>query len=486
MSTLFDQACSVIERPASHTAAGGQFWRSDDPTVEETETGKVVKCGGMFEHQRKFWQLPNFIKVLVGGYGSGKTLIGAKRIISLALQNAPVPVAAVSPTFPLARHTTIATIRALLAGKQTILGRQFVWKYNHQYHEFTIRYRGRTASIFVYSGDDPDALRGPNLGAAWLDEPFLMELAVFEQMNYRVRHPLARHREIYCTGTPEQLNWGYDLCVGEMRDRYDVGMITASTRSNFALPGDYLERLEAGMDEKAALAYIDGAFVNLAKGQVYYGFSAECVVEQPFPITGDGKPAAEFGVGMDFNVNPMAACCWYITGGRMHVFDEIELPNADTEFMCETLRDRKIWLDADGKPTDKKDRRAKQVEYGKFITTVCPDATGSHRHTSAPGAKSDFTYIRAAGFHIDAPPENPKRRERYNNVNGALKSRSGVSRVTVSPRCKKLIKYLGLYNHELMNKQKEMSHLLDAFGYPISRRYPIYKPSVKQMAIQGA
>ena len=35
----------------------------------------------MLPHQRAFWQLPNFIKLLVGGYGCGKTRIGALRSI---------------------------------------------------------------------------------------------------------------------------------------------------------------------------------------------------------------------------------------------------------------------------------------------------------------------------------------------------------------------------------------------------------------------
>lgn len=448
--------CLAVPRPTPQHLPGS-FWRKETPLLDPASNKIVV--GGMWPHQQRWWDLPNFIKILVGGYGAGKTFLACKRAISLALQNAPCPVAIVSPTFPIARQTVVTTLQALLQGKQTIYGHQLWWRYNRSTHEFKIRYKGRQALIIVYSGEDPLALRGPNLAAALIDEPFIQDVEVFNQMVARVRHPDATSLEIGCFGTPESLNWGYDLCLGELKDKHDVAYIQASTRQNLALPVDYVGRLEGAFANKAADAYIEGSFVNLGSGLVYYAFDSLDKANgnvRDIVIPDD----AELGCGMDFNVNPMCATIFWRQGPRIHFFDEIELPNADTEYLCSVLHEKYVG----------ERKRTKQV-----LHYIYPDATGSARKTSAPGGKSDFWYIKDAGFEIRAPHENPKRKDRYNAVNGKLKPRAGEATCTVSPKCKKLIKYLLTYSHELMNKQAAMSHLLDAFGYPVSYLYPVTK-----------
>lgn len=403
----------------------------------------------MWQPQREFWHLDNYIKVLVGGFGAGKTNLLGKRSISDALANAPVPVAAVSPTYGMARATTIQTISELLHGKQTLLGSRVLrWKYNKSTHEFRIMYRGRPAYIVIYSGDNPDSLRGYNLAAAHIDEPFIQDRLVFDFINARIRHPEARHKELCLYGTPEQLNWGYDLCEGELADQHDVAFVRAPTRSNRALDDGYVERLGASFSGKAAEAYLEGMFSNLASGLVYYAFSKlDNVVTVPTP-----PPGARLGVGMDFNVNPMAATVFWWQGKRMHFYRELELPNADTEYMAMTL---------------------KELPESQHLRQVFPDASGKNRATNAPGGQSDFTILKRHGFHINAPSRNPPVKDRFNAANGLLRSRDDQVHITVDPGCKKLIKYLSTYSHELMNKQKEMSHLLDAFSYPCAYLHPV-------------
>lgn len=79
----------------------------DDP--ELADDGSIAR-GGMFPHQRQWWELPNFIRGLVTGYGGGKTLALAKRMIWLAIKNAPVPVVTVSPSYPFALTTIVQTL----------------------------------------------------------------------------------------------------------------------------------------------------------------------------------------------------------------------------------------------------------------------------------------------------------------------------------------------------------------------------------------
>ena len=459
MSGSFEDALAVVDRPGKQerlNAESGSFWRKDPPILDDS--GSIIQ-GGMWKHQRTWWELPNFIKVLVGGYGAGKTISASKRGVALALQNAPCPIALVSPTFPIARQTTILTTAELLEGKKSLLGRDFWWTYNSTTHEFKVRYHGREGHILIYSGDNPLSLRGPNLAAAIIDEPFIQDKQVFDQMIARIRHPQATHKELGLTGTPEQLNWGFDLCMGDLFENHDVGVVNASTRANLALDPSYTERLEGAFTSKAAEAYIEGEFRNLSEGMVYYAFEQEehvARIERPY--------GSELGVGMDFNVNPMAAVAFWRDGDHIHVFKEYELPNADTEYMCSVLY---------------------EDHWKSGLRNIYPDATGRSRATNAPGGRSDFHYIKRAGFNIKCYTENPPRKDRYNAVNGKFRAKNGRITMTVSPDCKKLIKYLSIYSHEILNKQDDLSHLLDAFGYPIAHLFPVVKSTAKMGRLRG-
>lgn len=450
MSNSYNAAWSSIKQPPANVRSGGSFWRKEPPVFREGT--KIIEKGGMWSHQRKLWDMTSFIKLLVAGYGGAKTNILCKRMIANALLNAPWPVALVCPSYPMAKLTTIPTIHALLAGKETLLGRQFTWEYSAQAPvTYRIRYRGRVATLYILSAERPLTLKGGNLASAGMDEPFIQPYAAFEQVIARVRHPNAILREVVIAGTPEQLNWGYDLCEGDLSDNFDVDVIHAATMDNLALPDDYAKRMLRGYDERAAKAYVLGQFVNLAKGAVYYGFDeAEHVVRLTRPS------GSKLGIGMDFNVNPMAFVVFWRKGDHMHVMKEYELPNSDTEYACQVIRE----------------------EWGSEIEDVYPDASGKARATNAPGGISDFTILREQGFTVNSRSANPPRRDRFNAANRKFKPAFGKLSITIDPSCKLLKKYLGQYSHDSMNKQEEMSHLLDALTYPIAYLWPVNKSAI--------
>ena len=59
----------------------------------------------MLPHQVAFWKLQDFLKLLVGRYGCGKTHIGALGSIYDRFVNAPAPHLYVSPSYKQARKT---------------------------------------------------------------------------------------------------------------------------------------------------------------------------------------------------------------------------------------------------------------------------------------------------------------------------------------------------------------------------------------------
>lgn len=452
----------------------------------------------MWPSQRKWWNLNTFIRVFLGGYGAGKTFQLCRRMTWCALKNgtssdtrAPVPNIIVSPTYTVAKETVLSTMIELLDGmsawyrfwsSKEIMKAQLTYEYRKSTpYEFVITfkregYKKRVGRILIYSGEHPEKLKGPNIGSAGLDEPFIMDKAVFTQMVARCRSPRAVVREVNLSGTPETLNWGYDLCEGELFEQYQntggVGVVTASTLENKALPESYIHRLRSSLSPKAARAYIGGEFVNLTAGMVYYAFDKrEHVVKMSMP------KHAVLGVGMDFNVNPMSGAVFWAdtTPGHEHIhfFDEIELPESDTWAMCDLLRGTYAgpgWI----KPYCASDENDVERLYSG-LRDVYPDSNVG-RHTSSPGGKTDYDILEEEGFEVHRRiGGNADLADRYNCVNGMLRCEEDDEiRMTFDPRCKKMIKYMSTLTHEILGqrKGKSMGHLLDARDYPVVKLFP--------------
>ena len=68
----------------------------------------------MLPHQLKWWELDTFYKLMLGGYGSGKTYIGALRSIYLSYLNAPIAGMYVSPSYGLSQKTIVITLKEIM------------------------------------------------------------------------------------------------------------------------------------------------------------------------------------------------------------------------------------------------------------------------------------------------------------------------------------------------------------------------------------
>jgi len=417
------------------------FWRKEPPIIVD---GDVLK-GGMFDHQRKWWNSTAYIKALVAGYGAGKTGISAKRAIAVSLQNNGVPYLYVSPSYKIAKRTIIPHIKSMLDGKG------IKYKHNKSDNEFLLYHAGRTGIIWIASGDDPDSLKGPNIGSANIDEPFIQDKAVFEQVLARVRDPKAVHREITMTGTPEELNWGYDICEGDESHRHDIEVIHASSTDNLALPDQFLQSIRSGYDTNSIAAYLDGRFVILSEGLVYKSFSDANMFD------GDTPEGGTLLVGMDFNVDPMSAVICTEVGNELHQIDEIVLQNSDTPKLCTELMER----------------------YPDHRFTVYPDSSGKSRSSKG---RSDFALIKETlGDRLESleyPQANPRLRDRFNSVNAMCQNSLGVRRFFMHSRCKETKADFDRITYpydKFKTKNPKRTHASDALGYLIHRRYPVYK-----------
>lgn len=409
----------------------------------------VIDRNNFLPAQKVWWDMPNKLKLMVGGFGSGKTYIGALRMIAASFWNPQIPNMYISPSYRMAKRTIIPTIK-------NILDRANINYYeNKTDHEIYIR--NWNGVIWFGSGDDPSSLKGPNLGVVGIDEPFLQKREVLDVALSRIRHPEATVREIFLTGTPEQLNWGYDIAEN-VDNAYDIGVVTASTRDNMHLPDDYVPSMIQGYTEDMVAAYVDGQFRNFTQGRVYSQFSQE------YNVTDRGAmPSLPIIVGMDFNVSKMTAAIGYRTASGVHWFDEIVLRDSDTYQMSQRLQERYPGV------------------------KIYPDPAGSARKSSS--VKSDHSILRANGFQVIAPKSHPPVRDRVNAMNALLRNADGRVRMTIDPTCTELIKDFSRvvwHNGDIDKRDIERTHISDAAGYAVSYLYGITKRTASTIARYAA
>lgn len=200
---------------------------------------------------------------------------------------------------------------------------------------------------------------------------------------------------------------------------------------------NYLKLLEK-MPEKERMRFLEGEFQDESDGQVYYEFKRDNHVKEF-----DEKFGTKF-IFSDFNVDPHTSVIAQIVNNRLEIIDEWFLRNSDTPKAVHE------W----------------SKKYQGAI--VIPDATGKNRKTSG---LSDFDIIKQAGFRIEYS-YNPYVKDRVNNLNRLLKD----NKITIHPRCKKLINDLervSWKNNELDQKTDPLlTHISDALGYGCYKLFP--------------
>lgn len=152
----------------------------------------------------------------------------------------------IAPTYPMLRDATLRTF--------VEIARPVITSFNRS--ELHIRLTDGKEILFR-SADDPDKLRGPNLGWFAIDEAAMVPEETWDVMLGRLR--LAPGRG-WVTTTPRGQNWIYDLWATEPREGYR--MVQARTRDNHYLPVGFVESLEAKYSSAYAAQELDGEFVE--------------------------------------------------------------------------------------------------------------------------------------------------------------------------------------------------------------------------------
>lgn len=156
------------------------------------------------------------------GRGFGKTRTGAETVREVVESGRVGLLGAVSPTAADARDVLVEGESGLLSvcppwnrPKYEPSNRRVVWP--------------NGATLHLYSGEEPDRLRGPQHEFVWVDEPASMAKGDAVLTNARLGLRLGAHPRLVITGTPRRLAW-----LRKIEDETTTRLTTGSTYENVA------------------------------------------------------------------------------------------------------------------------------------------------------------------------------------------------------------------------------------------------------------
>lgn len=376
---------------------------------------------------------------IVGGLGSGKSRAGTMRMILLMLNERGINTLYTMPTYDLLRLRAIPGIEEDLQ----MLG----LKYTLNKSEFSIEIHG-FGTMYFRSYDNPNRLIAFEVAASCADELDVLNkdqaALVWRKISERTRQPCKRGNSIAAVTTPDQGFSGFIYDRWVTRADSTTELIKASTLSNPYLPDGYVDQIRSNYDPQLAEMYINGEFVSLTANKVYHYFGRDTHHSDRIIQNGD-----HLHIGLDFNIG---GCCAVV------MVDDSDQCVAVDEFVSHDTRDFVNAL----------------ARYTSNRVTIYPDASGRSGRTNA--SASDIGIIESAGYMVDAPMANPFIRDRINSVNARISHGRLLVNTDKCPNLTTALETQG-YNDrgdpEKFSSHPAIDDWNDAFGYCISRRFPI-------------
>ena len=400
---------------------------------------------------------PARFRVLVAGRRFGKSFLAIPELLRMA--NAPGKLAwYVTPT----RHQAKDDLWRPL---KNLAGPWIVGKPNESELSIDLKCGGRIA---LRSAENYDALRGGGLDGLVLDEfADIAPEAWTEALRAKLSDRLGRALFI---GTPEGRNHFYDLYQRGVAGEDSWASFQFTTLDGGNVPLQEVEAARRELDEKTFRQEFEASFEALFEGAAYYAFDRNGNVKA---LEFDRRQ--QLCWSLDFNVNPMCSVLAQVVDVRVHVLEEMILPDSNTREACEELLARagRYW----------------QGGYGvaPLNITVYGDASGEQRNSAAD--RTDWQIVRQFfGRHSDrfraqfkVPSSNPTVKGRITAVNSLLRNHAGERRLLIDPRCKELATDLervswkrdpnGNTLAQLDKSDPKRTHASDALGYLVDKEF---------------
>jgi phage terminase large subunit-like protein len=215
---------------------------------DKIQSVSFVKYGDYYDLHVPGWE--HYSAHGLWHHNSGKTRAGCVEVLRQPAGSVGMVLA---PTYPMLRDATLRTFLDLV-------NRGGILKTWHK-AEMTAELSDGKIVMFR-SADNPDRLRGPNLGWFYLDEAAMMLHEVWLVMLGRLREAPGR---AWATSTPRGMNWLQKLFMGG--EGYAI--VRSSTRDNPYLPAGFIESLEHTYTQRLLRQEVEGEFIDDVEGALW-------------------------------------------------------------------------------------------------------------------------------------------------------------------------------------------------------------------------
>ena len=328
--------------------------------------------------------------------------------------------------------------------KQMLTQRKWVKRINES--ELTITLVNAT-QIMLRSADNPDSIRGIGVDFVVIDEA--ADIPDLEGTWNAVIRPTLSDREgsALIIGSPKGRDFFYDMYEhAKVSDNWACWQYTTADGGNVS--ESELAQARQDLDERTYQQEYLAEFVNITN-IIYYAMGDDNITSRDAP-----DERTPLHIGMDFNIDPGCAVIAVQREGKYHIFDEIEIYGTNTHEMVAEIERR----------------------YPSRKKFVYPDASGGQRRTSANGI-TDHIILANAGYKLCVGSVNPAVADRIAAVNSALRSVDGTIRLTIDPKCRKLLDCIRKHTYKENTRQPAkdtgFDHFNDALGYLVNHQMPI-------------
>lgn len=411
--------------------------------------------------QGQFLAAQKKFNAFVGGYRSGKTFVGCVRLWSLAARFPGIKLGYFAPTYPMIQDIFYSTIAEVGEALSTEWGLSLTVDINVSRKEVKLIIDDvEYAMVKCRAMEHAHRIVGFDINHAQIDEIDTMKMnkadaawkkIIARMSSVRTDYPI---NTVDFTTTPEGFNFVHNLFVVRLQEdpaiAGDYSIVKASTRQNAKnLPDDYIQSLYNTYPSNLVDAYVDGEFVNLTSGTVYYTYKRqECRSYEEI------IPGETLFIGQDFNVGKMASTVYVQRGKVWHAV--AELCNLfDTPDVVRVIKER--W----------QDKGHRIVMY--------PDASGKNRKSNQ-ASTSDIAMLQQAKFDVRVNAANPAVKDRVLSMNKALES--GLIKINDKncPNTARGLEQQAYDENGEPDKSGGVDHQNDATTYPIAYEMPVRKP----------
>jgi hypothetical protein len=304
--------------------------------------------------------------------------------------------------------------------------------------------------VYLYSLENPDTIRGIEVGSIAGDEICFSKLEAFNIVMGRLRCKFGSLLARFVS-SPNGFNWVYDLINSKK-----AKCIQGKTKDNKFLPKEYYENLVmlyGGEDTPLARQELFGEFVNLTSGSVYYAFDRKKHVNKV-----SFNSLLPVYVGLDFNIDKMTFTYVQDDKGVLKVAQEVVLKDNNSNTFDAAIKIK--------------------TDLTNYHVKVVPDSTGKSRKTSAESGKTDHQILKDFGLNV-LETSNPRIKDRHNTVNNLFIK----NKLIIDESCTELIKELETLKHS--DEEGSVSHLAVGVGYVAWKLMPLKPPQKESQTLQN-